>query len=297
LSGLFRKKAVENYRDIFSTDGNVARLSISAVVISVIFVIGVLLVGLWFFFGNILNTVEINGVVFPAAGIEKITATQEGVVSDIRVSRGEDVKVGDIIAVIPDETALTQLEWMVEDDAEEEEIASYRQKYENNSIIRAKSSGTIISVLSDGDYVATGDTVATVAARNKDDNTRQILAFLPTTQKNSISAGCAVQVSPNYAPREKYGYINGYISEIDPSVITKSDVQGMMEAYNIPSLLEEEQTYIAVYINLMPDEATESGLSWSVKQSGAIDVETGDLCDISVVESSQPPYKWLFGGA
>jgi HlyD family secretion protein len=152
-------------------------------------------------------------------------------------------------------------------------------------------------VASEGTYISEGDTVATVAAKKSDDNERQILAFIPTTQKNSISVGCAVQVSPNYAPREKYGYINGYISEINSYVTTKSDVQGTTDAYSIPSLLEEEQTYIAVYINLLPDDETESGLKWSVKQSGAIDVATGDMCDISVVESSQPPYKWLFGGA
>jgi hypothetical protein len=297
VSELFRKKAVESYKEQFSMDDNISRLSTSSAVVAVIFVIGVIFTGLWFFLGNILNTVDINGVVFPAAGIERITAPQEGLISDIMVERGDTVRVGDIVAVIPDESLLTQIEWMVYENEDEKEIAEARQKYYDNSIIRAKSSGTVINVVNDGSYVATGDTVATIAAQNSDNNTREILAFLPTAQKNSISVGCAVQVSPNYAPREKYGYINGYISEIDNSVVTKGDTQERMDVYNIPDLLEDGQTYIAVYINLLPSEKTESGLKWSVKQSGAIDVATGDMCNISVVESSQPPYKWLFGGA
>jgi hypothetical protein len=297
MDGLFRKKAVENYREQFSTDSNTVRLSTSSIVVAAIFVLGVVFICLWFFFGNVLNTVEIKGVVFPTAGIERLAANNDGVISDIMVEQGDEVKPGDIIAIVPAEGVIKQLSWSDEDELAEDEIEELRQKYYDSSIIRAKSSGTVLSVASEGTYISEGDTVATVAAKKSDDNERQILAFIPTTQKNSISVGCAVQVSPNYAPREKYGYINGYISEINSYVTTKSDVQGTTDAYSIPSLLEEEQTYIAVYINLLPDDETESGLKWSVKQSGAIDVATGDMCDISVVESSQPPYKWLFGGA
>jgi hypothetical protein len=150
--------------------------------------------------------------------------------------------------------------------------------------------------MSDGTYVVTGDVVATVSARKDDGNDRQIIAFLPTNQKTSISSGCKVQVSPNYAPREKYGYINGYISKVDDSVITKSDVSASMNVYNIPDFLDDEETYIIVNINLLPDPKTESGLDWSVNQSGGIDVETGTVCDVAVVVNSYPPYQWLFGG-
>jgi hypothetical protein len=296
MSALFRKKAVENYKDVFSTDSNITKLSTSSLFVSAILIVGVVFTALWFVFGDIVSLVKVKGIVYPTSGIENLTAEKAGIVSDVIVSKGDSVEVGDVIAIIPDNSLLEEIKTKINDGADEAEISALRQEYNDNSLIRAKSSGMILSVVNCGAYVVTGDVVATVSSRKKDENDRQILAFLPTNQKNSISVGCKVQVSPNYAPREKYGYINGYISEIDTSVVTKNDIQNSMNVYNIPTLLNDEETYIALHINLLPDENNLSGLSWSVKQSGDIDVEMGTLCEVSVVESNLPPYKWLFGG-
>ena len=68
------------------------------------------------------------------------------------------------------------------------------------------------------------------------------------------------------------------------------------DIYNIPNLLDEDETYIPVYINLLPDENSVSGLDWSENRSNSINVESGTICSSSVVISEIPPYKWLMGG-
>ncbi|MDO4299793.1 MAG: biotin/lipoyl-binding protein [Clostridia bacterium] len=296
MGNLFRKEAIDNYKDQFSIEKNITKLSFSTFFLVLIFILGLIFTVVWFIFGNVVNTVDVTGIVYPTAGIDKITASISGIVSDITIKTGESVKAGDIIAVIPNEEVLKQLNQAVSSNSDDAVIEKLRQDYYNTSVITSKTDGTVLSVSSEGAYVNTGDAVASVAARRNDNNQRQIFAFIPTSQKNNISKGCAVQVSPNYAPREKFGYINGYVADIGESIITKSDAQKEFAVYNIPNILDENETYIAVYINLLSDENTESGLYWSESRSGNINVETGTVCSSSIVISEKPPYKWLLGG-
>lgn len=296
MGSLFRKEAVDNYREQFSINRQITKISFSTILLMLIFVSGLLLTVVWFLFGNIVNTVEITGVVYPAGGIEKINVSNAGIISDITVSIGENVEVGDILAVIPDEDILNEIETAAANGAENTTIEKLRQDYYNSSVIVSKTEGTVISVSDEGTYVQRGDTLAEIAASRIDNNQRQILAFLPTNQKNNISEGCSVQVSPDYAPREKFGYINGYVADIGNEIITKSDAEKKFDIYNIPNLLDENETYIPVYINLLPDENSVSGLDWSENRSNSINVESGTICSSSVVISEIPPYKWLMGG-
>lgn len=296
MGNLFRKEAVNNYKEQFSINRQIKKLSFSTIFLVLIFMLGILFFAVWFVFGNITSTVNVNGVVYPTAGIDKITASKAGQISDVVVNIGENVKVGDIIAIIPNEEILNKIDDAVLNKKDKVLIEKLRQDYYNMSVITAKSDGVILSVLSEETYVNTGDIIASIAARQNDNNERQIFAFLPTNQKNSVIKGCSVQISPNYAPREKFGYINGYVADIGQSIITKSDAKKSLDVYNIPNLLDENETYIAVYINLLSDENTESGLDWSESRNGNIDVETGTVCSSSIVISENPPYKWLLGG-
>ncbi len=296
MGKLFREEAAENYKEQFSIDKQVIKLSFSTAFLTLIFFLGLLVSTIWFAFGNIVNTVNINGVVYPTNGIEKIISSRTGMLSHVTVNIGEDVDVGDVIAVMPDEEILKKIDEAVKSGADENFIEKLRQDYLNHSVIVSESIGEILSVSNAGSYVRAGDIIASIAAKQEDNNERQIFAFLPASSKNNIEKGSAVQVSPNYAPREKYGYINGYIADIGNEIITKSDAQKGLDVYNIPNLLEDNETYIGVRINLLADENSPSGLKWSNDSSGKIDVEIGTVCSVSIVVSEQPPYKWLFGG-
>lgn len=296
MANLFRKKAVDNYKEQFSVDTHISKISFPNLLFSVLFIAALVFFLIWFMFGNIVNTVNIKGIVYPTAGVENITAVEAGVISDINVEVGDNVKVGTIVAIVPNEAILKNINNAAENNADKKVIDKLRQDYYSSSVIVAKTSGTVLKTCNEGDYVDKGTPIVTVAANRSEDNQRQILAFLPTSQKNNINKGCNVQVSPDYAPREKFGYINGYVADIDDVVITKSDVESSMNVFNIPNLLEDNENYIAVHINLLPDADTASGLSWTQKNSGNIDVGIGTLCNNSIVVEKNPPYKWLFGG-
>lgn len=293
MNDLFRREASESFKDMFSTDRQIKKLSVSVRVLAAVFITGILLTGVWFVFGNIASTVNITGVVYPAGGIRYITAPEDGIISDICVTAGEKIEVGDIAAMIPNEGILNKIDAASVSGEPAEEL---KQDYRNTSVIVSEYSGTVLSVADKGAYIQKGGIIASVAAVREDNDQRQIFALMPSELINSISKGCSVQVSPNYAPREKFGYINGYVNDIGDTAITKSDALKDYDIYSIPSLLDEDKTYVAVYINLLSDPDTASGLNWSDSKSGDIDVSLGTVCENSVVISNQPPYRWLLGG-
>lgn len=296
MSSLFRKEAVEGFRDQFLTNKHIGKLSFSSITFSLIFIVGLISVMCWFFMGNIVETTEITGVVYPSTGLEKICANRPGTITEMNFAVGDVVSVGDVIAVMPDSETVKEIEEAVESGADEEKIEKLRRKYYDNSLVVSGLNGTIITLAKCGDYRDTGDPVARIAVSAMDGNSREILAFLPTSEKNNIKNGCKVQVSPDYAKREKYGFINGHVADIGENVITRADAEIMYNTYNIPLMLEEDKTYVTVSIDLAANSSMGSGLDWSSAVSGDIDVRQGTVCRCSIVVSEKPPYKWLLGG-
>lgn len=110
ISGdLFRKEAVENYKKQFSIDKQITKLSFSSISLILLFGLGLLFTSVWFIFGNIVNTVNVTGIVYPTDGIEKITASKSGMISEVTVNIGEDVKMEDTVAIIPDAAVIISM--------------------------------------------------------------------------------------------------------------------------------------------------------------------------------------------
>ncbi len=287
MGNLFRKEAAESYKEQFTTNKAINKLSMPVVLLSFIFVVGTVLVFVWFFYGSVVSTVDIYGVVYPNDGVKEIKAADTGIVSQIAVSIGDYVDIGDIVAVLPNEEILNEIEGGAGD------IEKLRRNYNASSVIRADVSGVVLDTAKRGDFIDKGEAIVSVVTERHDINQRQILAFLPLKNIKSIYEGNEVQISPEFAPREKYGYINAYVSSVGNDILTKTDIEKRYNYYNIPSLADDEQNYVAVNINLL---LSDSGLDWSNKMGNEFDVEIGTLCKVSIVEKKQTPYKWLFGG-
>ena len=67
-------------------------------------------VGFWSFFGSIPDSMQVNGVVFPQNGVTAIIPTAGGRISDVRVKVGDFVQAGRIIAVVPQDQLILQIQ-------------------------------------------------------------------------------------------------------------------------------------------------------------------------------------------
>ena len=165
-----------------------------------------------------------------------------------------------------------------------------------DSFIRSPADGYVISILQKGRVVKEGDVFALIAADSTEFGREHVLCFLPTESKNGIKAGCEVQIVLEYAPREKYGYINGYVYDVSDRIITKEDAIADYGFYNIPNMLEDDKTYLPIIINFDENPNYKSGLSWSIASSAGIEPKVGTKCKCSVIIGEKRPYDWLLGG-
>lgn len=122
MGNLFRKEAVDNYKEQLSIDKQIKKLSFSTGIFISIFVLGLLFTAVWFVFGNTVNTVNVTGVVFPSDGIENVNALTPGIVSEIMVDVGDEIKTGDTIAIIPDEDILKSIDEAISNNADKKHI-------------------------------------------------------------------------------------------------------------------------------------------------------------------------------
>jgi len=297
MSKLFREKAEKSFHRTFTSGKQMQRIKYSTLILALLLVVGIIFFVVWLFTGTITRTIKTKGVVFPPAGIMIAYAQEDGIVDCVNVKIGDRVEVGELLAVVPDEIALSRPEYAVSATKTlaqaQSEIAG---EYANHSFVRSPADGHVISILQKGTAVKAGDTLAIIAADSMEFSQSQVLVFFPTEYKSDIANGAPVQVSPNFAQREKYGYIDGYVYEYNDAIITRGDVVKQYNFYNIPNMLDDNETYFTGTINFVANDENDGGLRWSLESSSGLVPEIGTACDCTVIIEDMTPYEWLFGG-
>ncbi len=239
---------------------------------------------IWAFVANIVETVNLNGVIFPEKGIQTIRIPQEGRVTDVRVEVGDKVGVGDVLMIIPQQNILDK-EVITQDDL---------KKYESYSIIKSNVNGRIIELVDKGIYLQEGEVVAKIIEEDIYSNTKEVKAYVPAVLGRKLKEGMEAQVSPDYAAREEYGFMQGFITSIGTYPITREQViQSYGGLLTQPELFEEE-SYIEVRITLSVDSESKNLLKWSNERGESLDVNIGTNCKISTIVSQKKPIDWLW---
>lgn len=99
------------------------------------------------------------------------------------------------------------------------------------------------------------------------------------------------QVSPDYAPREEYGYILGSVASIGSEPISENDI---IQTFGNPRYVEglvPPGNVVEIKINL---KETDGQLHWSNQKGQAVTVSSGTSCSVLVVTRERKPYELLF---
>lgn len=259
--------------------------------------------GIWAFLGNISDTITIEGVVFPGLGVESLTVQIDGTVQDVLYENGDVVKSGDVIAVVPNKKceeeiascrALIQTAQGEEKERLNKQLKELLDTYEQTSLIRSTQDGTLQNMISMNSSVTAGDTIASILIDNQASNSREVVGYLPLVNASQLQAGMEAQVCPAYAQREEYGYMKGYISSIGTMpVTTESLTQYYGNLEYIKDILPE-QSCVEIRIAMYIDEKSENRFAWSNVKGEHLVVDTGTICDISIITGQKHPVELLF---
>lgn len=172
------------------------------------------------------------------------------------------------------------------------ELELARKLFREAFWLAADLDGHILELFkSEGDFVRQGDSVALVSS---DESLGFYLAgFLPVDSGKKISAGMSVYFAPASVRPDEYGYILGVVREVSAAPISPLAVEA--ETHN-PSLAETicgGGAVIRVVVELLPDEATVSGLRWTSRAGAPLQLSNGMLGTLSINTEYRRPASYV----
>ena len=292
MKGLFRENALSDasspeqlnkYIRVIHPAAWLAAFSIFGVIVGFL---------VWAFVGSYISGTTVYGVIFPEGGIVNVNTGTAGYVSDVRVRVGDYVQAGDLLAIIPQDNIINELDIAKKQGVDATRIEELINKYNYLSFIYAKHDGRITEVVEERTFMEDGEKIAAIMVQNNIGSNHQVLAFVPSGSAKNLGLGMEAQISPTFAPREEYGYMQGYISSIGKYPITSENIDSGLISF-VKDILPETG-FIEVKITLLPDVNSDNLIKWSNEKGQTLDVDMGTACKILIVTEKSRPVERLF---
>lgn len=252
-------------------------------------------VGLWGIYGSIPDSVNTIGIIFPQNGVTPVIPTIGGRISDMRVKAGDYVEAGQIIAIIPQMEMLRQMnELKSSGQADRKQLKDMLDAYESASILVSPVSGIVLSAKAVNETVSNAEAVAGIVEQEKYANDKQVICYIEASAAKKLRDGMEVQVSPDFAPREEYGYMYGYITSIGSYPVSDADVLKAVGNQQYAQRLLPQGSCVEVRITLTVDSGSANKMKWSNKKGENIPLSIGTNCNMQIIIKKYRPYELLF---
>lgn len=267
--------------------------------------LGFVTLAVWSIKGNITSGTSLKGIIYPNSDVLLVSANTSGIIKDLLVDDGEYVEVGDIIATVQNQNELDKIKdmniklsmyEMTSPEYKEYEIAvqDAKQKYIADSVIESSYSGYIQTVKKGNTIINEGDSIATIIPNDKASTYNEVIVYVSKQIAISLSCGLEAEISPEYAPREKYGYMKGIVTSISTVPVTEDSIIKHMGTLSYVSNIMPEANSVEVRIKLNLSEDSSDSYQWSNPKGEKLSIEIGTVCDIFIVTKEQKPINLLF---
>ncbi len=117
---------------------------------------------------------------------------------------------------------------------------------------------------------------------------QSVYCYVPISTSKKIKQGMAAQISPDYASREEYGYINGIVESVGTSIVTSDTLASNFYDPQIvlPTVSAAMQTGNVVEIKVKMGD-------WSTEKGKSLDVTDGTECVMDVVVGETRPIEFV----
>lgn len=140
----------------------------------------------WGIFGSIPIKVQGQGILVGQGGVAEIACGVEGQVTDIKVSAGDMVGKGEVVA------RMFNPEWMKNTGIPmpEENIARLREKIESNSRVVSPYAGRVLEVKTQkGEWVKPGVPLMSVEIKGRDVKELEAVLYIPLEEGKKVFPG------------------------------------------------------------------------------------------------------------
>lgn len=294
-SGLFRKSSLEHISspERLNEYIKITNPGIWAILLGCLALL--IATGFWGFYGSIPDSVRAIGVMFPQNGTASVIPAAGGRISDMRVKVGDFVEAGQIIAVIPQDEIIRQIAESKNTVPLDEKLLTHLTKeYESRSLIISPVSGIVLAAKSVNETVNSTEVIARIVRQEKYANDKQIICYIPTSTSKKLEEGMEVQVSPDFAPREEYGYMYGHLTSVGTYPISEADVLSAVGSQQYADGLLPQESSVEVRVTLTVNPDSPNKIKWSNKKGDSLPLTIGTSCDLLVIVNNFRPYELVF---
>lgn len=119
---------------------------------------------------------------------------------------------------------------------------------------------------------------------------QNVYCYVSLSLSKRLNEGMKVQISPDYAPREEYGYIFGTVERIGKTPVTERELQQTFGSVQyVQGLLPQGNV---VEIKIAPEQAG-ANLVWSNQKGRGVEVTNGSNCNVLIVTQERKPYELI----
>ncbi|MEO6956341.1 MAG: HlyD family efflux transporter periplasmic adaptor subunit [Antricoccus sp.] len=231
--------------------------------------IGLILVGFvgWTLFGRVQTTLPGPGVLLGQHGTYNSVTPNSGQVTELLVSAGDTVAVGQRIATLKTDAG---------------EVIT----------ISAPIGGQVEEMLAyPSDQLAAGSSIATIQPNNEE---LRALIYVPVDGRQPIKKGMKVQLSVTTVSSERYGLLLGTVDRVGNFPVTRAGVDALLNNPDLTSIVIAASPVIQVEVKLTGSSSTQSGFAWTSGAGPPESLSAGTLVNASVIIAVQHPISLLF---
>lgn len=219
----------------------------------------VVAVGLWMGQGTVNDFVKLSGVVFPHQGFINISASHDGMVTEVCAHRGQFVREGTF------------------------------------GYVTTSRSGILLSVKGENESFNAFESCASLFPQEEAERQmREVTAFVTFKDLRKLKTGMEVQVSPADLSREEYGYMTGRIIDIGAYPVGREEMVKHFRSEELANAVFPEEAAFEVKILLDEDASRPGQIRWSHKASAQTDICIGTFCHIQVLTRQRPVMELIF---
>lgn len=124
-----------------------------------------------------------------------------------------------------------------------------------------------------------------IATTSYRDTSQKVYCYVPISTAKRLKQGMNVQISPDYAPREEYGYIEGKILFVGEDIIDTTYLRSKFENPSIVAPVIPEGNFVEVELSLG---------NWSSDKGEDIVISDGSTCQVTAVISQKNTFELMF---
>jgi HlyD family secretion protein len=174
------------------------------------------------------------------------------------------------------------------------EIVKLEQQLKQNSEIVSTQDGCILELTATvGQVVQPGAKLGNLHIGDSRDSAMTI-AYFPIKDGKQIRKGMSISVTPDTVQRERYGGINGKITEISDLPVTKEGAVSLIGNQEVvSSLIGQGGAAIQVNADLISDLNSLSGYKWSSSKGPDSKITPGTTTSVRVTIEERAPITFV----